>query len=165
MLNILHDKINAICPISCLYDSGDGEFRIDYIEQPTEIQLQQINVLLQGWPLEKTKLNKINQLDLDWNNQLKNGWVTPYGWSLGLKTEDVTLLSGAFILAKEAATLGINEPTFIVDTSGVPHNLTLQEMTTLMLQYGQARGALSAWYAQKLKDINDATTIEEVNNI
>ena len=39
MLIVLHEKINSIVPIHGISDNGDGSFRVDYIEEPTEEQL------------------------------------------------------------------------------------------------------------------------------
>lgn len=81
-------------------------------------------------------------------DQTAAGFTTPGGWKLGLGESDVTLLTGAFVLAKEAAAMELPLPQ-IVDTAGVPHALTLQEMTGLMLSYGGHRAQLSAEYAAR----------------
>jgi hypothetical protein len=51
-------------------------------------------------------------------------------------------------LAKEAAMLELPLPQ-IVDAAGVAHTLTMQELTGLMLAYGQYRAGLSAEYASR----------------
>lgn len=81
--------------------------------------------------------------------QMAAGFTTPYGWKLGMTESDVTLLTGAFVLAKEADSMGLPLPP-IVDMSGQPHGLTLQDMTSLMLEYGQARAELSSEYATRI---------------
>jgi hypothetical protein len=81
--------------------------------------------------------------------QLAAGYEVPgRGFRLGLEQADVTLLTGAFVLAKEAAVLGADIPP-IIDNDGVPHSLTLEELTAVMLGYGQYRAALSAEYAAR----------------
>jgi hypothetical protein len=81
--------------------------------------------------------------------QTNIGYTTQYGWKLGLKENDITLLTGAFVLAKEASSAGLPLPP-IVDTDGISHNLTLEELTVLMLNYGQYRANLSAEYSNRL---------------
>ena len=111
--------------------------------------------------LDQAKLDKLTEIDQDWKVTLNNGWQTPEGWSLGIHTDDVALLNGAYALAKEAASLGSTDPVTILDTNGEPHSLTVAEMTPLMLAYGQARSELSGADAARRKLVKDATTIEE----
>jgi hypothetical protein len=164
MLNALHDKINNIIHINSVVDK-DGIISIDYIDQPTQQQINQINTLISNWPLEKAKIEKLTQVDIEWNNTLKNGWTTPSGWKLGINTQDVALLTGAFTLCKEASSLGMTDPVSIIDMDGDAHALSLPELTSLMLQYGQARAALSSDYAQSKKIIKEATTLQELEAI
>lgn len=149
-LDVLHAKINAIAPIVGLSEDETGAvFDIEYVDQPTEEQLAQIQVLVTAWPGEKIRLVALEQLDKEWAETLKAGWETPYGWKLGIDISDVTLLTGAYMLAKEAAALNLPLPE-IIDMDGVPHTFNdIQELTALMLQYGQARAALSAEYAAR----------------
>ena len=49
--------------------------------------------------------------------------------------------------------------------AGESNEFNLQDLTMLMLQYGQARAALSSQDAAKRKAINNATTLEELNNL
>jgi|LakMenE18May11ns_1017448.scaffolds.fasta_scaffold9447685_2 hypothetical protein len=163
MLNYLHEKINQILPISGIqFDPESKQYIITYIEQPTEEQATQIFYVLAGWPLESAKLKKLQEIDIWWKNVINQGWETPYGWKLGLNTEDITLLTGIFTLSKEAAELGITEDIFIIDTEGNSHALNLQDLTSLMLQYGQARTLLSKTYAQRVYETKEALTIEEL---
>ena len=165
MLDVLHNLINSITPIVGIGDNEDGTYVVDYIEIPTENQLSQINSVIESWPLEKAKLEKLETVDNEWQNTLNNGWTTPYGWKLGITTQDVALLNGNFTLAKEASNLGITDHIFVIDTDGESHEFNLQDLTMLMLQYGQARAALSSQDAAKRKAINNATTLEELNNL
>lgn len=147
-LSVLHNTINAIAPITGLSEDAAGNiFDVDYVNPPTPEQLAQIQAVLAGWSGQKIKLAQLEQLDKEWAETLKAGWETPYGWKLGLEIADVTLLTGAYTLAKEAAPLNLPLPE-IIDTTGAPHTFNdIQEFTALMLQYGQARAALSAQYA------------------
>ena len=81
--------------------------------------------------------------------QIAAGFTTAGGWALGLRPEDVTLLTGNFVLAKEAAALSLPLPP-VIDSAGVPHAMTLiEDLTSLMLAYGQHRASLSAEYATR----------------
>lgn len=165
MLDILHKKINQIISIEGISENEDGSYRIDYINNPNEDQLNQINNIIENWLIDSARINKISDLDAEWQKILNNGWVTPHGWKLGLTTNDLVLLNGNFMLAKEAAANNIGSPIFVIDTTNEPHELNLQELTTLMLQYGAARANLSSLYSFKLKLINEAQSIEEINNL
>jgi hypothetical protein len=164
-LDILHQKIQEIVNIDGISENKNGGFSIGYTGQPTEEQLSEINNIIESWPLEKAKLEKLELVDTEWTATLANGWSTPYGWKLGLDIQDVALLNGNFTLAKEAANLGITDPVFVIDTDGEAHEFNLQDLTLLMLQYGQARAALSSQDAAKRKAIKNATSIEDLNNL
>jgi hypothetical protein len=164
-LNILHESIASIVPIHGVVDNGDATYRVDYINDPTQEQLDQVNAIIESWPLEKAKLEKLEEVDEEWKTILEAGWETPYGWSLGIDIADVALLNGNFVLAKEAAGMGITDPVFMVDTTGEAHAFNLTDLTALMLQYGQARALLSSQDAAKRTAINNANTIEELNTL
>jgi hypothetical protein len=53
----------------------------------------------------------------------------------------------------------------ITDLEGNSRTLSLQDFTTLMLSYGQARVQLSSQYATRLGMINEANSLEELNAI
>lgn len=89
--------------------------------------------------------NALEAVDAWFTDQVAAGYTTPHGWKLGLAETDVTLLTGAFVLAKEAVILGAAIPP-IIDKDGVPHTLTIEELTNVMLGYGQYRAALSSEY-------------------
>jgi hypothetical protein len=165
MLNILFDKIKNVIPIKTIIDNG-STIDIEYsTNQPSEEQLHQINDIIASWPLDKAKLEKLQQLDKLWNQTVKTGWTTQAGYKLGIDIQDITLLTGAFTLAKEANNIGLTDPSYIVDTEGNSHGLSLLEFTQLMLQYGQARATLSNSYAVLKQSINGSTTLEELNAI
>jgi hypothetical protein len=165
MLSLLHEKINSILPIDGVAQLQDGSYRVDFIENPTTEQQAEIDSIIINFPLDQTKAEKLLQVDSDWSNTLKNGWTTPSGWKLGIDISDVTLLTGAFMLAKESTAMGLTNPISIVDLDGVPHSLTLQELTVLMLQYGEARATLSYQDAVRRQSIKAATSIEELESL
>ena len=164
-LTILHESIDNIVSIHGVADNSDGTYRIDYIDPPTPEQLDQVNSVIESWPLEKAKLEKLEEVDEEWKTTLEAGWQTPYGWSLGIDIADVALLNGNFVLAKEAASLGMTNPVFVVDRTGESHEFNLTDLTMLMLQYGQARAVLSSQDAAKRTAIKNANTIEELENL
>ncbi len=144
--------------------SQDPEVMIYAGFELTEITEQDIENALPK--LSEEKERSINQLHINWENYVKyNGFVTSEGWSLGIDTNDVSLLTGAFLLLKEGSSLGLGDATTIVDMDGVQHTINLQDMTTLMLQYGQFRSLKSQQYSDKLQSIKNATTIQELNNL
>lgn len=168
MIDILHDLINNIIPINGLEFNYENNECVVYYQNnatPNAEQLSAINNLIAAWPLQCKKTSKIEELDIVWQHNINAGWTTTYGWKLGLSNNDVTLLTGVFILAKEAASMNIPNPINIVDTEGMTHSLTLQEFTILMLQYGQYRSMLSSQYAAIKNAIQACQTISDVDNI
>lgn len=146
-MQTLHEVINAIAPIDGLAIIDNQPSEIGYITPPTPEQESQIADAISGWDNLRAKNAQLRQIEADWQATIAAGWETPYGWKLGLTVQDITLLTGAFILAKEAASLGLTAPAVVIDTAGISHELSATDLTALMLQYGQARAALSAQYA------------------
>jgi hypothetical protein len=164
-LSKLHEQINSIVSIEGVQDLGNNTFHIEYLTEPSSEQLTQVNNIIDGWPLYKAKLEKLEQADISWKTAMSNGWTTPYGWKLGTDNQDVTLLTGAFILAKEANNMGLSTTGTVIDMDGKSHELSLQDMTMLMLQYGQFRSQLSSQDALKRELINNAISIEDLEQI
>lgn len=169
MIDILHNKINDIVPINGLeYDNTDHTCIIHYTDPNiilTDEQQTLINNLLSSWPLTQEKLIKTEILNTNLQLKLNDGWITPYGWKLGLTNEDILLLNGNFMLAKEASSLGLTNNIFVIDKENIPHELNLENLTILMIQYGQARALISAQYNNLLTLINNSNNLEELNNI
>ena len=133
-LKILHKKIAKIIDINGVADNGDGTYGVSYVDSPTQEQLDQVNDIIESWPLEKAKIEKLQEVDEEWKTVLEAGWTTPYGWRLGIDISDIALLNGNFVLAKEAASLGMSSPVFVVDATGESHAFNLTDLTMLMLQ-------------------------------
>jgi hypothetical protein len=146
-MKTLHDAIHAIAPIDGLSIIDNQPADIGYLTPPTPEQAAQIAAIISGWDNLRAKNAQLREIEANWQTTISAGWTTPYGWKLGLTVQDITLLTGAFILAKEAASLGLTDPAVVIDTDGVSHELSATDLTALMLQYGQARAALSANYA------------------
>jgi hypothetical protein len=161
----LHEQIDSIVSIEGVQDLGNNTFHIEYLTEPNSEQLTQVNNIIAGWPLSKAKLEKLEQVDLSWKTTMSNGWTTSYGWKLGTDNQDVTLLTGAFILAKEANNMGLSTTGTVIDMDGKSHELSLQDMTILMIQYGQFRSQISSQDALKRELINNAISIEDLEQI
>jgi hypothetical protein len=115
--------------------------------------------------LSQAKAKKLQSINNSWSVLEKTGWDSGQGFSLGITPSDVALLVGVFSLAKEAAALGLPLPG-LVSMSNDPINFsTIEEMTTLLLRYGQARAALANEFAARRKAVQDATMIEEISVI
>jgi hypothetical protein len=164
-LSKLHEQIDSIVSIEGVQDLGNNTFHIEYLTEPSSEQLTQVNNIIDRWPLYKAKLEKLEQVDISWKTTMSNGWTTPYGWKLGTDNQDVTLLTGAFILAKEANNMGLSTTGTIIDMDGKSHELSLQDMTILMIQYGQFRSQISSQDALKRDLINNAISIEDLEQI
>lgn len=132
------------------------------------------NLINQAWDyipnaepdeLSQAKARKLQDIDNEWFNLEKNGWDSGQGFNLGITPSDVALLVGVFSLAKEAAALGLKLPNLISMTNTPISFTSIEEMTTLLLQYGQARSNMASSFAARRKAVEDATTIEEVGVI
>lgn len=159
-----NDEINKVVKTHGLNLNNDGTFRIDYIEEPTQIQIDAVNQLIEKYPLFCKKMEKLSQIEKEWQQVLSNGWNSGQG-VLGISAEDVALLSANFSMAKEAANLGYPIPPIItVDNQEISFS-DIQAMTAFMLQYGQYRSNISSVFAAKRRAVADATAIEEVDGI
>ena len=92
--------------------------------------------------------------DVWFAGKVAEGFESEDGIKLGLDESDITLLTGNFILAKEAANLELDIPP-VIDTDGVPHELTIEELTALMLEYGAYRASLSAEYVNRQVNVEE----------
>lgn len=164
VLVLLHDYIEKVCPIHGISQVSENEYRIDFKDEATDEQKQEANNRLLAWPLEEAKLNKLKQIDAEWNTAIKSGWNSGQG-ILGISGEDVALLNGAYSLSKETANMGLPLPPIItLDNQEIVFS-DIQAMTLFMLQYGQYRSNLSKLYASRKRAVQNATTIEEIITI
>jgi hypothetical protein len=115
--------------------------------------------------LSQAKARKIQVINNEWLALEKTGWDSGQGYHLGITPSDVALLVGVFSLAKEAAALGLELPNLISMANTPIGFATIQDMTMLLLQYGQARSNMASSFAAKRKAVSDATTIEQVGVI
>ena len=164
MITIINEEISKFLPIRGISQNSDNSYEIIFHDGTTEQQKQEAYAILSKIPLILAKKEKLQQIDADFENITKQGWDSGQGFSLGITAQDVSLLVGLFVLAKEASAMGLNPPP-VIDMNGGIHTFTMQQLTMLMLQYGQARSQISANDATRRKAVENATTIEEVNNI
>ena len=163
-IDFINEEVSKLYPIQGVTENPDGTIDIRFYDEITEEQKQQAYDIVEKIPLIVAKKEKIKQIDADFENITKQGWDSGQGFSLGITAQDVSLLVGLFVLAKEASAMGLNPPP-VIDMNGGIHALSMQELTALMLQYGQARALISAQDAMRRKAVENATTIEEVDNI
>ena len=115
--------------------------------------------------LENLKEQKLQQLEDYWNSKIIDGWTSPGNWKLGLTINDVTLLTGAFLLLKEGVNLNLTSSTTIIDMDNVAHTVDLPTMTMLMLSYGQYRANLSNEYSSIKNQISEAIDENQLDAI
>ena len=115
--------------------------------------------------LSQAKARKLQSINNEWIALEKTGWDSGKGYHLGITPSDVALIVGVFSLAKEAAALGLELPHLISMANTHIGFTTIQEMTLLLLQYGQARSNMASSFAARRKAVSDATTIEQVGVI
>lgn len=117
-----------------------------------------------SYSLEEVKRNKLAFIESERISVESLGWDSGRG-KLGFSPNDVALLSGVFSLAKEAANLNLPLPSIIsVENFQIDFN-NIQEMTTMLLQYGAARAEMSKQFAAKIRAVEQATSVEEVLSI
>lgn len=115
--------------------------------------------------LENAKSEKLNQLNGEFMVMEKDGWDSKKGFRLGTSPNDIALLTGLFSLAKEASALGLPLPSLISLENIQIDFSNIEEMTSLMLQYGEARAKISRDFAARRRAVQSATTVEEVQAI
>ena len=115
--------------------------------------------------LDEAKELKQISINNEWITLEKTGWDSGQGYYLGITPSDVALIVGVFSLAKEAAALSLELPHLISMANTPISFTTIQEMTLLLLQYGQARSNMASSFAARRKAVSDATTIEQVGVI
>lgn len=96
--------------------------------------------------------------DLDewFAEECRVGITTADGWRMKMDPESVALYTGNYVLAKASADMGGVMPD-IIDADGQPHAMAnIEELTAIMLVYGQSRALLSAEYKRKKDEIEAA---------
>lgn len=171
-LNVLEDFYN----VALTKTNADGVMRNIYmpveLDSPDGLYLK--SLVSKVWDyipdaepdaLSQAKARKLQEINNQWIALEKTGWDSGQGFNLGITPSDVALLVGVYTLAKEASLSGFPIPSIIAKDNSSIQFATIEEMTTLMLQYGGARSEMSFNFALKRKAVEAATTIEEVNTI
>jgi hypothetical protein len=158
----LHKALSAFAPIVGVSGAGDEmrSYIITFGADATDDQKNAAQAFLLDWPAHKAKA-RIAEFNLkalsDWfDARLSEGCLLSAGYRLGVRPDDVSLLTGNYVLAQAADNLGLPLPD-VIDKDGVPHRIeNLAVLTQLMLEYGQYRAGLSAVYAAKKATIAQA---------
>lgn len=158
----LHKALLQFAPVNGV--SGLGldmtNYRVDYDASATQEQKDAAAAFLLGWPdyrqRQRTLAHNYAILD-DWfKTKVVDGCQISVGFRLGLSDRDITLLSGNYMLAQTAATMGMPLPQ-IIDIDGNAHDVaTVEDYTQIMLEYGNYRASLSKEYAAKKAEIDAA---------
>jgi hypothetical protein len=117
--------------------------------------------------LVRLKAEKQAALDTAWKAAEATG-VNVNGIYFGIAQGDVSLLTGAFVLAQTAVSLGAasaDGPFTLIDVSGQSHSFTFAELTQTMLLYGNARATWSQTYAETKAAIDAASTVAQIEAI
>lgn len=109
--------------------------------------------------LSQAKAWSLQNINNEWVALEKVGWDSGRGYRLGISPSDVALLVGVFSLAKEAAALGLPLPNLISMENTAIVFSSIEEMTTVLLEYGQARSILASTFADKRKAVENATEV------
>lgn len=146
---------NITMPV--LYDSEIGKFL-------TALTDQVWNYIPTAEPdaLSQAKAWSMRSLDNEWSALEKVGWDSGRGYHLGITAADVALIVGVFTLAKEAAAFGLPLPSIISMNNTPVEFASIEEMTGVLLEYGQARMALTSSFAEKRKAVENATEVKVV---
>ena len=136
-IGILTQEINKVCPITGLSEKGKTYF-IHFDGVADEDQRAAAQYIVDNKATILDKYYKLDELDKNFADSIDEGFTTSYGWKLGLKNDDVLLLSSLFLLSKTAAEMNLPIPE-IIDTDGNSHALTIEELTILMLNYGDRK--------------------------
>jgi hypothetical protein len=152
------DGVSRNITMPVLLDSEIGKFISNLSDQ-----VWNYNTTAAPDPLSQAKAWSFQNIDNEWTALEKIGWDSGQGYHLGITPSDVALLVGVFSLAKEAAALGLPIPSLISMANTPVTFATIEEMTMLLLQYGQARSTMASDFAARRKIVYDATTIEELH--
>tara|TARA_R110000868_G_C10732118_1_gene751686 strand:- start:107 stop:577 length:471 start_codon:yes stop_codon:yes gene_type:complete len=151
LISILTQLVSSVCPIKGLSEEADS-YVIQFAAEATPEQKASANAIIANKDAITEKYQKLDKLDADFATSIDAGFTTSYGWKLGLKNDDLTLLSSLYLMARTCVEMSLPLPE-IIDTDGVAHNLSFEMLTTVMLQYGAYRADLSKNYAEQKKII------------
>ena len=151
----LHAEIAAIAPIDGI--SGGMQdirgYRISFKPEATEEERAAAYAALSTLPekLKKTRAHEPDMAATDkwFKEQIAAGFTGPNNIKMGLETSDIALLTGNFIMSQQAVALGMPLPP-LMDMNGLAHFFAnIEELTQVMLAYGQHRANLAMTYAAR----------------
>ena len=109
--------------------------------------------------LSQAKAWSMQNINNEWLALEKIGWDSGRGYFLGITSSDVALIVGVFTLAKEAALLGLPLPNLISMANTPISFSSIEEMTGILLEYGQARSIMASTFAARKKAVEEATEV------
>ena len=148
------DGVSRNITMPVLLDSEVGKFISNLSDQ-----VWNYNPTAAPDALSQAKAWSFQNIDNEWAALEKIGWDSGRGYHLGITPSDVALLVGVFSLAKEAAALGLPLPNLISMENTAIVFSSIEEMTTVLLEYGQARSILASTFADKRKAVENATEV------
>ena len=148
------DGVSRNITMPVLLDSEVGKFISNLSDQ-----VWNYNPTAAPDALSQAKAWSFQNIDNEWAALEKIGWDSGRGYHLGITPSDVALLVGVFSLAKEAAALGPPLPNLISMENTAIVFSSIEEMTTVLLEYGQARSILASTFADKRKAVENATEV------
>lgn len=160
--------------VVCLFEPG-GKLTLHFLSTPTEedknSRISSIQNMFTEEAAEVTLESEKNRLiaELDaWYNTISNNGVIIGEIELAATINDQNRFDALITAEHLAFTLGLRQLTDITglsDKNGVWHEMTLGDLFSLLLQFGNVCAEWSHQYAVKLTSINNATTIEELEEI
>ena len=118
----------------------------------------------------KAKENAINNIERNYQNILKKG-ITVNGITLGAQETDQAAFTKLLTLLQTAEGLQTDTTAFkasqqsIADINGVIHSMTVTQIRTLIVAYGQQIQTLWGNLVTKKIAVSSATTLAELNAI
>lgn len=165
MLIPLHEELAKIAPISVVSENKDGDIEVSYLNEPTAEERSTVDLIIKGWPLEKSKLEAGEEIDEAVKQVEETGFDTGKGYRIDLSTKGSSDLTGSVVLAKETVSRDYDGLHFILDSQGITQSVSYEELIEISIEYGKARNALYILASQKALMIRKAGTIEEVRKI
>lgn len=151
LISILTQLVSSVCPIKGLSEENDS-YVIQFAAEATPEQKASANAIIANKDAIAEKYKKIDEINAEFASSIEAGFTTTYGWKLGLKNDDLILLSSLYLMARTCVEMNLPLPE-IIDTDGVAHSLPFEMLTAVMLQYGAYRAELSKNYAEQKKII------------
>ena len=165
MLDYLHEQISAVVSIFGVLSEEGKDLVVQYKEDPTPEQKAEVDQLVDDWPLQEAQLEQEENVNQEVKSIEEKGYNTGKGYTIDLSARGASDLTGAIVLANESVKNGYEGPHFVLDSNGITHAATYEELIEVGVEYGAARSALYVAASQKTMMIREAKTIKEVRSI